>query len=694
MGGDRRDTRTLDRDLVERLERELGTAHLHQRALIDSIPDIAWMKDRQGRFLAGNRALLRAHGLERMEQVVGKTDYDLSPVELAARYRADDEIVMATRATRRVVERHLDPTGADFWIETIKEPILDEDGEVVGTVGIARNVTERKHAEEILVRSNAELEARVAERTEELARANAKLLADLQALEAAESTHRRLVAILEATTDFVAIAAPDARVLYINAAGRRMVGLGAGEDITWMRIADFFSPAIGRRQVEEAMPAAARDGVWEGEIALRRRDGREISVSQVLLAHRDAAGRPEYFSTIMRDVGEVRGLQQQLFEAQKLEALGRLAGGVAHDFNNLLTVISASVVFARRTLPPEHPASAELAQIDSAATHAAGLTRQLLSFARRQIVAPSLVDVSELVLGADRMLRRVLGADIELVTLASPDLELVRVDPGQLENVVLNLAINARDAMPNGGKLTISTTTVVTGTDEAGGLANVEPGTWIAIRVSDTGAGISADVLPHIFEPFYTTKARGEGTGLGLATSYGIVRQAHGHIRVFSEATGTTFLVLLPSTGTRSLVPVQPAEPVGKGGRETILLVEDEPQVRALAERTLEELGYRVLQAASGLEGLTVEAAYAGPIDLVISDIVMPQMSGTQMVAELTRRRPDLMVLLVSGYAYEATEQGSLPAGTHFLAKPFSPETLARRVRAVLDLRTKGYASQ
>jgi PAS domain S-box-containing protein len=692
MGGDPRDI--LDRDLVERLERELDTAHLHQRALIDSIPDIAWMKDRAGRFLAVNRALMRALSVDRIEDVIGKTDFDFSPRELAERYQVDDEIVMETRTSRRVVERHVDPKGADLWIETIKEPILDEDGEVVGTVGIARNVTERKRAEEILLRSNAELEARVAERTEELARANAKLLADLKALEAAERKHRRLVAILEATTDFVGIAAPDHRVLYLNAAGRRMVGLGPTENISGMRIADFHSPAVTRFQIEEAMPAAARDGVWEGETTLRTRDGHEIPVSQVLLAHRDAAGRPEYFSTILRDVTEVRGLQQQLFEAQKLEALGRLAGGVAHDFNNLLTVISASVVFARRTLSPNDPASAELAQIDSAATHAAGLTRQLLSFARRQIVAPSLVDVSELVLGADRMLRRVLGADIELVTLAPPHLDLVRVDPGQLENVVLNLAINARDAMPNGGKLTIATMAVVTGADETGELAGVEPGSWIAIRVSDTGAGIAADVLPHIFEPFYTTKARGEGTGLGLATSYGIVRQAHGHIRVFSEPTGSTFIVLLPSTGARSTIPVQPAEPVGKGGRETILIVEDEPQVRSLAERTLEELGYRVLSAASGLEGLTVEAAYAGPIDLVISDIVMPQMSGTQMVAELMRRRPELKVLLVSGYAYEATEQGSLPAGTHFLAKPFSPEELARRVRSVLDLRTKPYASR
>jgi CheY-like chemotaxis protein len=263
----------------------------------------------------------------------------------------------------------------------------------------------------------------------------------------------------------------------------------------------------------------------------------------------------------------------------------------------------------------------------------------------------------------------------------------VRVDPGQLENVVLNLAINARDAMPDGGKLTIETRAIdidggVSTDDE---LAGVEPGRWVAIRVSDTGAGIAPDVMPRIFEPFFTTKPRGQGTGLGLPTCYGIVRQAHGHLRVQSSACGTTFIVLLPSTGSRAVPPPRPVEPARGGGCETVLLVEDEPQVRVLAERTLRDLGYRVLTAASGFEGLSVEAAYPGPIDLVVSDVVMPQMSGTQMAAELVSRRPALRVLFVSGYAYEAIEGGELPAGAEFLAKPFSPEELAHRVRLVLD---------
>jgi len=680
--------------LVERLERELDTAHRHQRALIDSIPDIAWMKDKEGRFLAVNRPLLRSLGVEGPEDVLGKTDFDFSPREHAEQYQADDQIVMQTRARRRVVEEHPEADGSVRWIETIKQPILGDGGEVVGTVGIARDITERKRAEEILLRSNAELEARVAERTEQLARANAKLTADLHALECAERAHRRLVAILEATTDFVGVADPEQRAVYLNAAGRRLVGLGANEDLSELWISDFHPPWAAKRLVDEAIPTAVREGVWTGETSLRTRDGREIPVSQVLLAHRDDRGRPQYFSTIIRDVSEVRGLQRQLFEAQKLEALGRLAGGIAHDFNNLLTVISASVVFARRTLPDEHPASSELAQIDAATSHGAGLTRQLLSFARRQVVAPSSVDVSELVLGADRMLRRVLGADIELVTLAQPGLEVVSVDPGQLENVVLNLAINARDAMPRGGKLTIETLAIDIDADEAGALAGIDPGRWIAIRVTDSGAGIAPEVLPHIFEPFFTTKTRGKGTGLGLATSYGIVKQAHGHIRVYSEPFGTTFVVLLPSTGAPSR-KAMPPELTSAGGRghETILLVEDEPQVRALAERTLRELGYRVLSAASGLEGLAVEASYAGPIDLVVSDVVMPLMSGPQMVAELKRRRPELLALLVSGYAYESTDGGNLPPGTHFLAKPFSPEDLTHRVRALLDQAIRSQAS-
>jgi PAS domain S-box-containing protein len=417
----------------------------------------------------------------------------------------------------------------------------------------------------------------------------------------------------------------------------------------------------------------------------------------------DASGRQRHLHTIKRpivgpdgvanqvlgvaiDITARKRLEEQLAQAQKMEAVGRLAGGVAHDFNNLLTVILGSVELLLDGLEPGHPVQPNAEEIRKAAERAAMLTRQLLAFSRKQILEPSVLDLNRVVLDGTRMLRHLISEDIELVTLAEAHGASVKADPTQLTQVILNLAINARDAMPHGGTLAIRT--VNTSFDEAYVATHpgVAPGDYVTIAVSDTGHGIPPEVLPHIFEPFFTTKPPGLGTGLGLATSYGIVEQSGGHITLESEpGRGTTFFVHLPcvgdgdgESGSRAAGP--------RGGQETILLVEDEEMVRAVASSSLRAKGFRVLEAANGQEALAVAEAHRGPIHLLVTDVVLPQMGGVELAARLVRTRPDTRVLYTSGYTQEPVvlQRASGGEGT-FLPKPYVGETLTRRVRELLD---------
>ena len=380
---------------------------------------------------------------------------------------------------------------------------------------------------------------------------------------------------------------------------------------------------------------------------------------------------------------ERRRLEYQLQQSQRMEAVGRLAAGVAHDFNNVLTVVLGSTELMLLDLPPQSPIREEVEVVREAATRAIDLIRQLLAFGARQVLQPHVLDLNQLVTSVSRMLRRLIGEDVRLDTELAPDLCAVRVDPGQVEQVLVNLAVNARDAMPIGGHLAIAT-------------ANVsyaqEPGTpagpYVLLQVSDSGSGMDTETLARIFEPFFTTKARGKGTGLGLATVYGIVRQSGGHIAVDSTpGRGTTFKIHLP----RVTEPVehragpQPAA-APRGGAETVLLVEDEPLVRALARKVLQRAGYHVLTAGSGAEALDVADQQKEPIHLLLTDVVMPGMSGRDVMRQLAPKRPGMKVLYVSGYADEAVARhGVLDPGTGFLQKPFTPQALAHKVREVLD---------
>jgi two-component system cell cycle sensor histidine kinase/response regulator CckA len=392
---------------------------------------------------------------------------------------------------------------------------------------------------------------------------------------------------------------------------------------------------------------------------------------------------------LVMDVTDRRQLEEQLLQSQKLEAIGRLAGGVAHDFNNLLTGILGYAGFALKSIPPGHPARNDIVEIERAGERAAALTGQLLSYARRQMIAPKLVQLDQLMRNLENLLKRLLGEDIALEARYADDLWPARIDPGQFEQVILNLAVNARDAMPDGGRLTVETRNCTLDEAYTEQHPEVAPGPYVMLAVTDTGHGMDLSTQSRIFEPFFTTKEQGKGTGLGLAVIYGIIKQAGGHVWVYSEpGKGTTFKVFLPRATGEDELAAEPesADVASLAGSETLLVVEDEPVVRSLAVRALVEQGYRVLQAADGASALAAARTYDDDIHLLVTDVVMPGMNGRELADRLSAERPGLRVLYVSGYTDHAVvRHGVLEEGIAFLSKPFDLRDLTRTVREVLD---------
>jgi len=391
---------------------------------------------------------------------------------------------------------------------------------------------------------------------------------------------------------------------------------------------------------------------------------------------------------VMTDLTQLHETEQQLRTAQKMEAIGRLAGGVAHDFNNLLLVISAYTDLAIEALPPDSPVIADLDEVRRAGERAVGLTRQLLAFSRRQVLRPEAVDVNALVSGLEKMLSRLLGEDILLRFTPGRPVGAVKADVGQIEQVVVNLAINARDAMPNGGTLTIMTANAEIDAEAASHMLGLSPGSYVRIAVADTGTGMDEATIGRIFEPFFTTKSAGKGTGLGLATAYGIVNQSGGHIRVQSRVgEGSRFEIFLPRTldsPSQQLRAISNGKP--RAGVETILLVEDEEAVRNLAQRVLVAAGYGVVPAANGVQALQRCAEARTTIKLLLTDVVMPGMNGRELSDRLLQLCPDIKVLYMSGYSHDViAERGALGEGMELLEKPFSADALLRAVRDALD---------
>ena len=426
---------------------------------------------------------------------------------------------------------------------------------------------------------------------------------------------------------------------------------------------------------------------YTGEFRMLHKDGHWVEVSASASAFAwGADGSPVQIVGVLLDLSARKLLEAQLRQAQKMEAVGQLAGGVAHDFNNLLTAIISFGTFAQEAVPAGNSAIQDIAEVLNAAKRAQSLTSQLLAFSRRKSVTPRVLNVNEVVASADRILRRLLGAHVELVTEPAGDLWNVKIDHDALEQVLLNLAVNARDAMPSGGKLVIRTRNAHTAPSSPDAMRTA-PADYVVIEVSDSGTGMSAATQARIFEPFFTTKPPGRGTGLGLSTCYGIIKQAEGVIGLSSElGAGTTFEVYLPRVSAPKEAAAPKVEPANVRGSEVILLVEDTEQVRKVAARILTRLGYKVIEASNGQDALERFAALTERVDLLISDLVMPVLGGQGLAQEIRAKQPSLRVLFMSGYSQaDLSGPTAVDAEAHVLQKPFSPDTLGRKVRQILD---------
>ncbi len=494
--------------------------------------------------------------------------------------------------------------------------------------------------------------------------------------------------ISENAADMIAVVDSEGKRLYNSPAYERILGY-TSEELQGTSSFEQIHPD-DRHLVEEADKEARTGGVGRTiQYRMRHKDGSWHILESGASAVLDSHGHLEKLIIVNRDVTARRNLEEQFRQAQKMEAVGRLSGGVAHDFNNLLGVIIGYAEFLEEKLEPENPLRASADEILKAGKRAASLTRQLLAFSRQQVLDPKVIDLNGAVSDMEKLLRRLIGEDVELSTSLAPDLGRVKADQGQFEQVVLNLAVNARDAMPQGGKLIIATENMVM--DQAFVRRYpypVQPGPYVCLTVTDSGTGMDAETKARAFEPFFTTKEKGKGTGLGLSTVYGVVKQSGGYIDVFSSpGAGTTFKIYLPRI--EEAVSVQaPAQGEAKSfeGKETILLAEDEESLRTLTRTTLEQCGYKVLEAKDGIEALAVSEAYDQSIDLLLTDIVMPGMGGRALAQELTRRRPEMKVVYMSGYTGQAVgSQGPIDPGSDFLPKPFTRAVLARKVREALD---------
>jgi len=509
-----------------------------------------------------------------------------------------------------------------------------------------------------------------------------------QAETARADSEQRRQTIFERAPVGIAVVDAGGRYIEVNPAFERMLEYPAG-DIVGRHFREITLAAdlpLTERLFGEMLAGSREQFFLEKRYV--KQDGAAAWARLSVSAVRDPAGALIHTVSMIEDVSERKQLEEQLVHAQKLEALGRLAGGVAHDFNNLLAAMMGYTQLIQRTLPPEDPRQADLIEIRRAGERAAALSRQLLAFARRQVIDPRMVDVNDALRAAEAMLRRLVGPEVTVVLQLAPAIAPVRVDPGQLEQVILNLAVNASDAMPNGGTLTIETGAVTL--DEAYGRLHPDatPGAHVLIAVRDTGMGMTPEVRARIFEPFFTTKEPGKGTGLGLATCYGIVKQAGGSIWVQSEpGRGATFKVYLPARAEAAVsVPALKTEPPLPGGNETVMVVEDEPTVRSVTVRILASAGYRVLAAGDGPEALATARRHTGEIHALVTDVMMPQMNGTKLAALLRQERPAVRTLFVSGFTEEVgVRPDQLTKGMGYLAKPFTAEALTERLRQVLD---------
>jgi two-component system, cell cycle sensor histidine kinase and response regulator CckA len=542
-------------------------------------------------------------------------------------------------------------------LRVTENPVLDHKGEVVGVSGIAHDITK---------------------------------------LSQMEAERERLVSAIEQAAEIVVITDAKGTIQYVNPAFETVTGysrqeaVGKNPNILKSGLQD----AAFYRSMWQTLTAGK---TWNGIFINKKKDGVQYTEEATISPVRDATGNIVNYVATKRDVTdqlriaeEKEQLEAQYLQAQKMEAVGRLAGGVAHDFNNMLQAILGYCFFAMGQTTEGDPLRKDLEEIQTAAERSADLTRQLLAFARKQTVNPQVLDLNETVSGMLKMLQRLIGEDIDLAWIQRQNLWQVRLDPSQIDQILANLTVNARDAIDGVGKVTIETTNTVFDEDYCSHHMGFSPGEFVCLAVSDDGCGMDRETVDHIFEPFFTTKGIGEGTGLGLATVYGIVKQNGGFINVYSEPeNGTSFHIYLPRYAEDPQEDLQTAAAAPLiGGQETVLIVEDEDSVLLLAKRILEELGYTVLSASMPSLAIALVSDHPGRIDLLVTDVVMPEMNGRELVEKLTVIKPEMKQLYMSGYtANVIAHRGVLDEGVHFIQKPFAVEMLAAKVREALDER-------
>ncbi|MDH7502816.1 MAG: PAS domain S-box protein [Verrucomicrobiota bacterium] len=630
---------------------EAARAAREWEATFEATNDSIWIMDLDHKVLRANKTTEALFGLE-VEKFVGtrcfetvhgmKTSHPNCPFE--------ECVKSGRRATREMGV-------GEKWFETTCDPILDRSGSVVGVVHITTNITERKRAENKVRES--------------------------------EQRYRMLV---EESPDGIGIF-QDCKLVFINSGAVRALGYQSKEAMLGLKVEQLIHP----NDLKDALDRVRRrlsgeTGMYPAEVRYLRADESHVPV-EVVLTPIMFGGKPAV-QFIARDMSarkhaeeERKKLQLQLHQAQKMESVGRLAGGVAHDFNNMLQVILSYVSLALQDIPADSPILRYLSEIEKAATRAAALTRQLVTFARKQTIRPIVLDMNEAIQGTLNMLSRLIGEDIELAWVPGQNLWHVKIDPAQLDQLVANLVVNARDAIEGPGKLTIETTNVVLDEPYAAAHAECIPGEHVLLAISDTGCGMDKETMSHLFEPFFTTKEKGKGSGLGLSIVHGIVKQNGGFINVYSElGKGTTFKIYLPRAHGDPKTPPQPKHYHLPRGNETVLIVEDEPQILDTCKRILSEYGYSVLTARTPSDALDLVRDYKGPIHLLITDVVMPGMNGKELEQKLVQMCPGLRTLFMSGYTENAIAHNSvLEPKIAFLNKPFSASELIDKTREVLS---------
>ena len=616
-------------------------------SVIENITDIVTILEADGTIRYESPSITPILGYT-PEELIGKNGFNfVHPDDYKRVFGTFMAGVLANKAMDKVEVRSKHKDGSWRYLECSAKNLL-LDPQVYGVVVSSRDITERR---------DAELQRRL-------------------------QSHA-----LEAASNGVVITDTEGKIVWVNAAFSRMTGYSS-EEVIGKNPRILKSGEQSRKVYEELWSTILTGKTWSGELINRRKDGSLYFEKQTITPVMDDPQTITHFIAIKEDISSDKKLEAQFRQAQKMEAVGRLAGGVAHDFNNLLTVIIGQSDIALNDMAPGNPMHGRIQEVRNCGARAANLTRQLLAFSRKQIFQIKSCDLNEIVLGSDKMLRRLLGEDVELVTMLGQNLKPIKVDAAQIEQVLMNLAVNARDAMPKGGKLVIETSEVTVDSKRAANFPGFVPGNYLQLKIQDTGTGINPEVKAHLFEPFFTTKEKGKGTGLGLATVYGIIKQSKGFIYVETEENkGTAFLIFIPPSD-ESLAAKDGDPNLQKlpSGSETILIVEDEELLRAFVINVFSRQGFHVLEARNGLEALrTAESHQGPPIQMVITDMVMPYMGGGELAEKFLTQRPNTPIIFTSGYLDQSMVQKWIDQGYRFLQKPYTHAELLLTVREVFD---------